>query len=555
MDPVCHAAAVQLVDGNATDALRAALVRPRPADESLTFAEPCNAFVVQANMSNPEEHCNLGFERLVVDEGGAVHYTVRLADAPPLGSTIQLRVSGTYLQTEPAINFTADDFDLPHEIKLLLAENLDVTGDYWMDLVHSFSLDVGGAWYTTREPAIGLADGGWTEGKLWCEATGAAFPLVIPVLVVDNDVPELWGAETAYVNSDDVLWQLQTLVQGADDTRWSRGPFPLDATFFSEWASGFWTAEMPDAAFRIDGDANGTWIYRPCPDTAPASCSTTCMWDNVVQYQNNRPTIFVSFDDPCFLEYPPAVGAGVDLYAAVRTDRADMAAVWITMERGIKWAWDPWLNVELQAPWGEWAEGYEARPLVDSGSTTTGLSVRSFVGVANRPGLDVHNSGLQFGAINAADIYLVPPPPPESWGDSMLDDDRPAVLAPPYLQTVLSPLESCTAAATPCVNGGVCTEWLWLDRQFADGYGCVCPVEYGGHFCEQLLYEEVDATTAWAPGIYNITLGARVARGGNSLRWSELVVWDTDECAIDNGGCGEVFERCAADALACICWC
>ena len=39
--------------------------------------------------------------------------------------------------------------------------------------------------------------------------------------------------------------------------------------------------------------------------------------------------------------------------------------------------------------------------------------------------------------------------------------------------------------------------------------------------------------------MYNVTLRSAVAHGGVSLRWSELAVWDTDECAVDNGGCGD----------------
>ena len=38
----------------------------------------CNSFVMQQNMSNPEEHCNLGFHSLVVDEGGAFHSCLQL---------------------------------------------------------------------------------------------------------------------------------------------------------------------------------------------------------------------------------------------------------------------------------------------------------------------------------------------------------------------------------------------------------------------------------------------------------------------------------------------
>ena len=55
----------------------------------------------------------------------------------------------------------------------------------------------------------------------------------------------------------------------------------VDATFFGD-SSGFWNDDMPDAAFRLDGNANGTSIYRPCGVDAPTSCSTLCVWDDVV---------------------------------------------------------------------------------------------------------------------------------------------------------------------------------------------------------------------------------------------------------------------------------
>eukprot|EP01050_Picozoa_sp_SAG11_P008191 SAG11_NODE_709_length_7645_cov_51.686059_2_plen_1938_part_01 len=534
------------------------LVHPRPADEELSF-EQCHSYVVQANMTNPEEHCNMGFDRLVVDEGGAYHYSVKLGEAPSLGP-VQLVVSGEYLQYDVTVIFTEEDFNEPHEITVVVAENLDVTGDYWMDLVHSFSNveSTEDGWWTAREPLIDEVSG-WYEGKMWCEASGQALPLHTPMLVVDNDVSA----------PDELVWQLQTLVQGSEDL-WSRGPFTLDESFFSG-ESLFWNDDMPDAAFRINGAGAGTKIYRPCGADAPAECNTTCVWDEVVRYENNRPTIFVPFDDPCFVQYPPPESGAVDLYAWVSTDNSEMSAVWITMERGIKWSWVPrqWdvsrpmegerrgtrygrLNVELYAPYGEWATGYEARPMVDSGSAVTSIDVQSYVGVANRAGLDVFDSALQFGEINPAEIYLVPPPPPTPWGESFVVDDRPYVL---YPEPAAAADATCAGEGTACLNGGVCSDWLWLDDQFADGssthpadvgfgdawrwfpaHGCVCPFEYTGHFCETLSYEEVNISTAWAVGVYNITLRAGVQNGGASLRWSELVVWDQDECATENGG-------------------
>ena len=139
----------------------------------------------------------------------------------------------------------------------------------------------------------------------------------------------------------------------------------------------------------------------------------------------------------------------------------------------------------------------------------------------NTAGLEVFNSELQFGDINPDEIYLVPPPPPVAWGEGVLVDDRPYVRSagamfngsvntheylswPVSLEYVSASVwdASCTQLDTPCVNGGVCSDWLWLDerRVFSDGYGCVCPFEYGGRYCEVALYEEVVGSTEWAPG-------------------------------------------------------
>jgi hypothetical protein len=361
----------------------------------------------------------------------------------------------------------------------------------------------------------------------------------IPMLIVENDVAV----------PDSLVWRMQTLLADTDDT-WERGPFTLDASFFTE-APGFWNEDMPDAAFRIDGTANGTWIYRPCGTDAPTSCNATCVWRDVVRYENNRPTIFIAHDDPCFLEYPPPSDTmEVDLYAIVSTDSTALQAVWIKMERGIKWSWMPWLNVELQAPPGAWATGYYARPMVDSGSLVTSLDVRAYVGLANGYGLDVFNSSLQYGEINPPGIFLVLPPESVAWGEGELVDDCPYVLTPgapsasnvsctsqaPYLHGSVYP--SASFSNVSCEHGGECSDWLWLDEHFADGTGCVCPFAYGGNFCEQHVYEEVTNATEWNVGIYNVTLRTELQHGGSSLRWSELLVWDMDECAVDNGGCG-----------------
>eukprot|EP01048_Picozoa_sp_COSAG05_P021254 COSAG05_NODE_3855_length_1805_cov_1.790152_1_plen_213_part_10 len=88
-------------------------------------------------------------------------------------------------------------------------------------------------------------------------------------------------------------------------------------------------------------------------------------------------------------------------------------------------------------------------------------------------------------------------------------------------------------------NGGVYSEWFQLDASLSDKYGCVCPFEFAGRFCGETMYEEVNAPTKWAVGLYTITLGMFLPHGGNSLRWSELTVWDTNEYAINNGRDGD----------------
>jgi hypothetical protein len=120
-----------------------------------------------------------------------------------------------------------------------------------------------------------------------------------------------------------------------------RGPFTLDSSFFSDSESGFWTAGEPDAAFRIEGAATGTYMYRPCESPLPEACATACVWKEVVWQQNNLPTIFIAFDDPCFVDYPPAAGESIDLYAKVQTESSRVA--WRLATRlGRWWTLGPW---------------------------------------------------------------------------------------------------------------------------------------------------------------------------------------------------------------------
>ena len=125
------------------------------ANHTLCPASPqCDSFVVQTNMSNPKEHCNLGFNHLCLAEGGAFDYTLRLGEVPP--GPVELRVSGEYLQHEVVVVFTPEDFSEPHEVTIALYENLDITGNYWMHLNHTFALlgDATVQWYTTRRLSL-----------------------------------------------------------------------------------------------------------------------------------------------------------------------------------------------------------------------------------------------------------------------------------------------------------------------------------------------------------------------------------------------------------------
>ena len=150
-------------------------------------------------------------------------------------------------------------------------------------------------------------------------------------------------------------------------------------------------------------------------------------------------------------------------------------------------------------------------------------------------------SSFETGAINEPNVFLVPPPPPVSWGTGgILVDDRPY-----FQEMVAKPFnnESCSDPASPCFNGGVCVEatyrmvaptgWesfhgdmvspagvsimssvdapLWHRTAFADGWKCVCEFEHGGDFCDAgEWYREVNASTVFPPEIYNITLRTSV---------------------------------------------
>jgi hypothetical protein len=165
---------------------------------------------LQLNMSNPTEHCDLGWENWCLEEGGHLEYTITLGQQPE--ADIQVLVSGEFLQTNETVVFTVDDFHEPHIVRLNLLENTRSSGHYWMHLIHTVSfvnVSFGHRWWTTREPAVLRAgwtqpvetwdhrihDGGftfdnatsWMPGRLLA-SDGRIFPLVVPVLITDNEV-------------------------------------------------------------------------------------------------------------------------------------------------------------------------------------------------------------------------------------------------------------------------------------------------------------------------------------------------------------------------------
>ena len=116
------------------------------------------------------------------------------------------------------------------------------------------------------------------------------------------------------------------------------------------------------------------------------------MWRELIQYDRNPPTIFIAFDDPCFLYYPPdGTDSSVDLYMSISTPEEGPTVVTVTMERGIKWSWLDQVdrNTELlSVPGAQGAVGFVARDYVDTGSSVTGLMfARTLAGVRlARPG-------------------------------------------------------------------------------------------------------------------------------------------------------------------------
>jgi hypothetical protein len=326
---------------------------------------------------------------------------------------------------------------------------------------------------------------------------------------------------------------------------------------FNEW---HWASEV-----AINHSANGSIGATMVPSNASwdavwddpgdqDACPELCVWRDVKQHENNPPSIDIAFDDPCFLMYPPDPDEGIlALFAMVRTDSDETAVVSVSMEKSVAWTWHQNHNVELMAEYGRNGSGYSARALVDTGSTKTGLDVRSYLGVNNRPGLDVYDGQRSFsseynqvGEICEPAASLVPPPPPIAWGRNMwVRDEKPYYEINDNASLVLNVTgyefaTSCADPETPCLNGGECIDVLpgLNPLQFEDHKLCHCPFEYGGAWCETERFSEFDESMEFAVNVYNVTLKADVPRNGRSVRWSEFLVWDSNECMIANGGCG-----------------
>ena len=66
----------------------------------------------------------MGFHRLVMEEGGAMRYMVKLGEAP-VGGSVELRVSGAYLEHEVVLVFTAENFETPQLVSVVLTDPVD----------------------------------------------------------------------------------------------------------------------------------------------------------------------------------------------------------------------------------------------------------------------------------------------------------------------------------------------------------------------------------------------------------------------------------------------
>jgi hypothetical protein len=372
----------------------------------------CRRFIVQSNMSNPEEHCNIGFNNLCVAEGGVLRYQIVLGQQPP--GPVALIITSPNIQYPVHLMFTPDNWSDDHDIIIVFKENIEVEGNLWTKLNHTFSASGDTShWWTSRENLLKSVTEtvpvDWSAAKLLCEDTGLAFSTSVPVLLTDNDADVIYSIimATGYNSIEDMevfiagfqhdmadalsvtanrvsvfkvrpaggIRRLQTSVvspmghrelaegnyveiifyfleaspgtpnpsqlwttlmrlfekkvlleaQGfgstvsikeilggslllevetilKSDEPIARGQFVMDPSFLgtADSSTFFFSEEEPDALFRIGGQADGTYIFRPCVHTPPGmapgsivwnpgtecqcaleSCTATCMWNEV----------------------------------------------------------------------------------------------------------------------------------------------------------------------------------------------------------------------------------------------------------------------------------
>ena len=364
------------------------------ADVLCGGAEQTTAFVLtNTNITNPAEHCDMPFvPDLCVKEGGVLYYSVQLSEEP--ATNIDMLVFSDAIQANVTVRFTLADWMRPHPVTLFANENLVFNGNHFLLLHHQFHIvnasaptpvDMsedrvpGRRWAPNGSRSLGGVGTAVTSrlhGKFFSVQSESYRPLSIPLLVRENDKYRVDPVIGEYGRQ----WRLTSRVEPAKPA-W-RGPFNVGPSFFDEEAEGFFTHApplgLPDIAFRLHGGLDDLvigetqdqiYIFRPCyveppnlPPTfyadnqieCPASAprgfekeegeDPLCLWSNALQIESNPPSIYVGYNDPCFIEYPVerAAEVGVDLYAFVSTTNA-ATFIRIDMEKGKR------LNAALQA--------------------------------------------------------------------------------------------------------------------------------------------------------------------------------------------------------------
>ena len=240
-------------------------------------------------MSNPQEHCGVNLSvaftaDVCIMEGRVFHYSIRMAEAP--NSTVNLFVTGEYLQTIVTAQFTMDDWAEPHFITVLFNENIDITGNYWMLLRHTFvvesdeKLTTRPSWSHARYPlqreefnVTSTAQNvtAWVPGRLYSPLTQTFRHLEIPILVRDNDEVKVDPVIGEYGRK----FRLHTRVK-AGAPSW-RGPFTVGPSFFkplfkddlAEEPDDFWTHGVTGLP-GVQTTTNRVFCCTPCFSCLPA---------------------------------------------------------------------------------------------------------------------------------------------------------------------------------------------------------------------------------------------------------------------------------------------